>query len=414
MNGSLYPQPQGTLMDPRTAMLTQMGLGLMAGSGPSRTPTSFGQSLGQAGMQGMQAYQQANQANQQNQMFQMKLAEAQREAAERKKREAAIAALMQDPKFAGMQHLLQVAPTQAIERAYPKDNKPMVVAPGSSLVDPEKPQQPLYTAPRAPQGAASDLGKLAEDLKAGLITQADHDEKRKKLLAPPAPVAQVDVKVPIRLGESLAGKVGDIATEGRASASGAVDIVNTVGRVRTALTSGNVNLGPGSTVLNRIDQVAQVMGVGGKDTEERLVNTRNTIRGLAQFTVGARKSLKGQGQVSDYEGRLLTKAESGEISDFTIPELKDFLKVTERLARKSHAEHKRIIGVMSNSKDDAIKGLVPYFDIPDLAPETPDDAPKNFPTPSVSAINRLKMSPSERSQFEAVFGPGSAEKYLGR
>lgn len=65
MNGLLYPQPQGSLMDPRAAMLTQMGLGLMAGSGPSRTPVSFGQTVGQAGMQGMQAGQQALQAQQQ-------------------------------------------------------------------------------------------------------------------------------------------------------------------------------------------------------------------------------------------------------------------------------------------------------------------------------------------------------------
>jgi hypothetical protein len=334
---------------------------------------------------------------------------------ERKKKEEAIAALMKDPKFAGMQHLLQVAPTQAIERAFPKDNKPMVVGPGASLVDPDKPQAPLYTAPQRPAAPTNLAGLIKERdvLPADSPLRKTYDEAIKKATTS-SPVAQVDVKVPIKLGESLAGKVGDIATEGRASASGAVDIVNTVGRVRGALASGNVNLGPGSTVLNRIDQVAQVMGVGGKDTEERLVNTRNTMRGLAQFTVGARKSLKGQGQVSDYEGKLLTRAESGDIGDFTMPELKDFLKVTERLARKAHAEHKRIIGVMGSSKDEAIKGLVPYFDIPDLAPETPDDAPRNFPTPSPAAINRLKMSPKERVQFEAVFGPGSAEKHLGR
>lgn len=77
MNGALYPQPQGMLMDPRAAMLTQMGLGMMAGSGPSRTPVSFGQVLGQGGMQGMQAMQQAQQAQQAEafRQFQMKKAE---------------------------------------------------------------------------------------------------------------------------------------------------------------------------------------------------------------------------------------------------------------------------------------------------------------------------------------------------
>jgi hypothetical protein len=115
-------------------------------------------------------------------------------------------------------------------------------------------------------------------------------------------------------------------------------------------------------VRTKVDQVAQWMGVGGKDTEERLINTRNVIRGLAQSTVNARKALKGQGQVSDYEGRLLMRAEAGEIDDFTVPELKDFLKVSRRMAEKAYGEHKRILGVMA--KDEGSKGLVPFYEVP--------------------------------------------------
>jgi hypothetical protein len=120
MNGSLYPQPQGALMDPRSSMIAQMGLGLMAGSGPSRTPVGFGQVMGQAGMQGINAFNQTTQQNQQAQMFQMKMAEAQREEEERKKKEAAMLAMRNDPRFAGLQTLLDVAPGAAIDRAYPK------------------------------------------------------------------------------------------------------------------------------------------------------------------------------------------------------------------------------------------------------------------------------------------------------
>jgi hypothetical protein len=84
------------------------------------TPISFGQSLGQAGQQGLQAFQQTQQANQQSQLMQMKMAEEQRQAAERQKREAAMAELSKDPRFAGMGALLQVAPQVAIDRAIPK------------------------------------------------------------------------------------------------------------------------------------------------------------------------------------------------------------------------------------------------------------------------------------------------------
>jgi hypothetical protein len=37
-----------------------------------------------------------------------------------------------------------------------------------------------------------------------------------------------------------------------------------------------------------------------------------------------------------------------------------------------------------------------------------------FPTPPQAAINRLKMKPAEREQFESIFGPGSADKALGK
>ncbi len=55
--------------DPQSAMLTQLGLGLLSASGPSRMPVSMGQALGQAGQQGMQGFQQA----QENQMRQAQL-----------------------------------------------------------------------------------------------------------------------------------------------------------------------------------------------------------------------------------------------------------------------------------------------------------------------------------------------------
>lgn len=254
------------------------------------------------------------------------------------------------------------------------DGKPVLVAPGSR--GSAKPMQGFSPYER---GDEAELNRILDNAGIKDVTQrqAIFTQLAQKKATHQPPIANVNV------GPGLAGKVSDIATEGRAAANGAVDIVNTVQRVGDALQGGNVNLGPGSTVLNKIDQVAQILGVGGESTNDRLVNTRNVIRGLAQFTVSARKALKGQGQVSDYEGKLLTRAESGEINDFTIPELKDFLKVTDRLARKAHSEHKRIVGVMGSSKDEAVRGLVPYFDIPDLPP-----APKDGPAAPAAKVRK--------------------------
>lgn len=115
--GGLYDTPNGVLMDPRTAMIMQTGLGLMANSGPSLTPVPLGQAMGRAGTQGLQAFNQASVAQQQ-------AVELQRAEQERKKKEAALAQLKADPRFAGMGALLDVAPSAAITQAFQKPENP--------------------------------------------------------------------------------------------------------------------------------------------------------------------------------------------------------------------------------------------------------------------------------------------------
>ena len=77
--GALYGQGVGQgLNDPRSQGILQMGLALLANSGPSLAPKSFGSTLGNAGMQGLQAAQQARQMNAQEQLRRAQLAEIQR------------------------------------------------------------------------------------------------------------------------------------------------------------------------------------------------------------------------------------------------------------------------------------------------------------------------------------------------
>lgn len=345
-----------SFMDPKTVALLNLGAGLMQTGAPSYgPPKSFLGALGGAAPGALNSMFMAQQANDMSEYRRAQMEEMQRKA-------NAPAPLMN---VAPGGTLVDPSTRQPVFTAPAAQRGPLVV--GDALIDPANPAQPLYKAPPKPQ-APTPLAQLLaerEALPQGDPRRATYDAAIGKATTA-QPLANVDVKVNTKTGESLAGQVGNIATEGRATASGAIGIVDTVGRVRSALEGGNINLGPGATIRNKADQVAEILGVGGESTAERLVNTRNTIRGLAQFTVGARKSLKGQGQVSDYEGKLLTRAESGEIDDFTVPELKDFLKVTEKLARQAHKEHKRIIGVMSNSKDESVRGLVDYFDVPDM------------------------------------------------
>jgi hypothetical protein len=170
--------------------------------------------------------------------------------------------------------------------------------------------------------------------------------------------------VDIKMGESLSKEIGPMMSESRASAMGAIDTIDTVQRARAAIETGMVSVGPTATIRQKIGQVAQMLGVGGKDNEEQIVNTRNVIRSLGQFSLAARKSLKGQGQVSDFEGKLLIKAESGDIEDMTIPELKSFLSVTDRLAHRQYESHQNNLKTMkANPK---LSEVAPFYEVPEV------------------------------------------------
>lgn len=271
---------------------------------------------------------------------------------------------------------------QYFEQMKPK--APIKLGKDDSLIDPTT-YKPLVQAQKAPlKGGPGDqfldpttfkpLATIApkqDDLTAAL-TAAGIDPKspegqriaRDRLTKMTTHAPAQSVKVDVKTGESLGKEIGPMVAESRASALGALDAINTASRIKNALSAGNVTLGPTATVRNQIDQIAQVMGVAGSNTEEKLVNTREVTRGLAQFTIAARKALKGQGQVSDFEGRLLLKAESGEIDDFTMPELKAFIATTDRLARRQYGLHKSNVDVMRKRPD--LQNLVPFYEVPDL------------------------------------------------
>lgn len=166
------------------------------------------------------------------------------------------------------------------------------------------------------------------------------------------------IKMP---SSGLAPAVSERIEASASAAEGAINTIDSVYRLQDAIKTGNIRLGPGATLLNKADQVAQILGVAGKNTQERLINTRMAIRSLAQFAVSARKQLKGQGQVSDYEGKLIQRAEAGEIDDFTDTDLTAFLGVTERMATRTYDSHSNMLKVLR--KTESGSEYVPFFEV---------------------------------------------------
>jgi hypothetical protein len=157
-------------------------------------------------------------------------------------------------------------------------------------------------------------------------------------------------------GKSLAEPVGKRAEASLVKAEGAADIMNTANTVREALNTGNVIAGPGAGIRTKFAQVLELAGVGDK---EKLIATRTAIQGMADLTLQSRAELKGQGQITDAETKLLERARSGDIADMTIAELQTVVNVSQRLAGRLRSNHQTLMDTMKN--DPAAADVFKYY-----------------------------------------------------
>ena len=255
-----------------------------------------------------------------------------------------------DRQKAGLGVLL-ARPEKPEEYTLPEGGKryrgPQLIAENPKVEKPEKEPESVR-AIRAQMEAAgidpnSDIGK-------GLFRKAL--EKATSHQQP----TQVTVNTGKKFGETLATEVAQQVAQSADAARGAVDTLNTAKQIETALASGKVMAGPGTTGIMFIQQA-----INAPSTEEGRVQTRQVIQGLARMTLAARKQLKGQGQVSDFEGKLLAKAESGDIDALTIPEIQAIVKTATRVANGSIVQHQSYLKKIES--DPELKGLAPFFNI---------------------------------------------------
>jgi hypothetical protein len=164
-------------------------------------------------------------------------------------------------------------------------------------------------------------------------------------------------------GKSLAAPVGQRAEASLVKAEGAAGIMENANMVREALNTGNVIAGPLAGVRTKFAQVLEVAGAGDK---EKLVNTRNTIQGLASLTLESRAELKGQGQITDTETKLLERARSADIGELTIPELQQVVNISQRLANRMWSNHQSLLRTMRTdpAAADSIRYYEPTMSLP--------------------------------------------------
>jgi hypothetical protein len=161
--------------------------------------------------------------------------------------------------------------------------------------------------------------------------------------------------------KDLAGQVGDISKASKISAEGAVQSADSANRIIQAVDSNKLFTGVGANQRLTAAQIADGLGLGGKDTAEKIANSRQAIQGLAQLTLQGRKQMRGEGAITENEGALAQRAMSGDVS-LTAPEIRQLAEAAKRSAKFQYSQHQNIINTMKS--DPSTRGLVPYYDVP--------------------------------------------------
>lgn len=186
-----------------------------------------------------------------------------------------------------------------------------------------------------------------------------------------AGAANTSVKVENKMGESLAGQVGPMVKDTFTAANGAIQTAQAANQILQAVNRGNLYAGPFANARMTAAQLGDALGVTGKDTTEKIANTRQTIQGLAQMTLQGRKQMTGQGAITESESRLAERAMSGDIT-MTGPEIAQLANAARRSAEFTYGQHRMQLGNMQ--QDPNLQGLARFYQVAPF-PEAPQSAP---------------------------------------
>lgn len=179
-----------------------------------------------------------------------------------------------------------------------------------------------------------------------------------------AGASNVTVNAGNTLGTSLAGGVGEILKTSQTQAQGALQTIDTANQIRDAISSGKVMAGPTTSL-----KVWAAQAFGGD--QNKLNETRKAIQGLAKLTLAARSQLKGQGQISDYEGKVLAKATSGEIDDLSVGEIDTLAQLADRAARLQIKSNADTLGRVRKTLDPSMSPMLDVYSVDAPAPWAP-------------------------------------------
>jgi hypothetical protein len=217
------------------------------------------------------------------------------------------------------------------------------------------------------------------------------------------PGTTVNVSTEKKYGERFGGLIADRDAGKLDAAEGAPRVIENSDRIMDILATGKVFTGTGANV--RL-QLAKALNLAGGTDTDRIANTEVLISSLANSTLGAIKSSNlGAGQgFTNADRDFLEKASAGQLT-------------YDSASLRKLAELGRKAGVASieswNSRVQQIpKSALEGLGISASPLPVPSRRPSSVMNIPQGAIDMLKSGAGTREQFDAQFGPGSADRVL--
>jgi len=203
-----------------------------------------------------------------------------------------------------------------------------------------------------------------------------------------SPGTTIDARVNTPTGKSLSEPVGKRVEASLSKAEGAAGMRENANLVQEALNTGKVIAGP---MAGARTTIAQLLNMAGADNQAQLQNSLTVAKGLAGLTLESRGELKGQGQITDPETKLLEKARSGD-TNLTLDELQQVVNISNRMSKRLWENHQTLLKTME--KDPAAAGSIEYY-----RPTAP------LAEPVASNRNATPADASKRKQgLDSIFG----------
>lgn len=364
------------LLDFLNSAEAQTGLGLLAAAGPRSDGAGFGQRMLEGLSQGDRWKAQqaaAKRAELQDQMAQMQMAQAQAQMAQQASDQTAVRGALASGKFdprmflqgnpqASLAALKQAMEYNSMLNPEPKER---TLSPGQAVYKGDK---KILEVPKE-----NELPTSVREFQFG-VTNPEFNSWQ--LAQKKAGATNVTTKIENKMGEGLAAQVGPMVKDTYTQAQGAVQQLDAAKRIVEAVDGGKIIAGPFANGRLKAAQVGQMLGVTGKDDAETIANTRQVIRGLSEMTLQGRKQMTGQGAITESEGKLAEKANSGDISDLTSAEIRQLANASARAAKFVYGQHQQNLQeLQSNPSTVGLSKFYRVAPMPDYNFQQPQAAP---------------------------------------